>query len=425
MQSIYLSAANPRLPLRSESDIKAAVHAGLLAESHFLELKREIKSGKAENRETARDLASLAIDGGTVIVGLAEVENVIEISPQPLSGIAERLDQVAAMIPDPPLGIVTTAIPSADDASRGYLLIHVPPSPVAPHMVDGRYLGRGDKTKRYLSDAEVLRLHQLRSANEVDGLALLDAEFARDPFRHDNPPLVTRQHAHLFILAEPLTARPDMLLELTDSRSWQPLLDLREKGRSRELAAVLSPVGAWNFTPGLDELQSFDRRSASVAMSSYGIAPGRTRRLEEGFTDRESAAELEVYDNGGLRLFSSRFSYIRDSSSLLFEAMAIGFTRQFLAITAAVADRGGYVGAWMLGFGATGLQGTVSHRLAQNMGSGAPYGEDIYRRVAVASYAELQAKPGTLTRKLVGPLLRAYGSRTFFESALTDAVPDS
>lgn len=289
MQSVYLSAANPRVPLRSESDITAAVDAGLLAESHFLELKREIKSGKAENRETARDLASLAVDGGTLIVGLTEVDNTIQLSPQPLAGLAERLDQVAAMIPDPPLAIVATPIPSpsAEDASLGYLLVHVPPSPTAPHMVDGRYLGRGDKTKRYLSDAEVLRLHQLRSANEIDGLALLDAEFARDLFAANNPPLVTRLHAHLFLLAEPLTARPDMLLELTDSRDWQPLLDLRQKGRSPELAAVLGPSGAWSFSPSLDEMQTFDRRSAGAAMCSYGIAPGRTRRFEEGFTDRE------------------------------------------------------------------------------------------------------------------------------------------
>lgn len=135
-----------------------------------------------------------------------------------------------------------------------------------------------------------------------------------------------------------------------------------------------------------------------------------------------SAAELEVYDDGGLRIYSSRFSDIRDTSSLLFESMAVGFTRQLIAITAAAAERGGYVGAWVLGFGATGLQGTVSHRLAQNMGSGTPYGEDTYKRVVMASYADLLTKPGALARKLVGPLLRAYGSRVFFESALTDPV---
>lgn len=50
MQSIYLSAPSPRVPLRSESAIQAAAEGGLLAESHFLELRREVKPGKGENR---------------------------------------------------------------------------------------------------------------------------------------------------------------------------------------------------------------------------------------------------------------------------------------------------------------------------------------------------------------------------------------
>jgi hypothetical protein len=414
MESIYLSAANPRLPLRSEADIQMALEAGLLGENHFLELKREIKAGKAENRETARDLASLAVDGGTLIVGLDEVDNRVQLSPQPLAGLAERLDQVAAMIPDPPLAIVMTPILSAADSRVGYLLVHVPPSPTAPHMVDGRYLGRGDKTKRYLSDAEVLRFHHLRSANEVDGLALLDAEFARDPFAD-----LTQQHAHLFILAEPLTARSDLLLAVTDSDDWHPLLNLRKMGQTPELAAALNPVGAWNFSPGLDMMNTVDRRPAGVALSTYGIAAGRRRRVEEGFAYRESEAEIEVNDNGGLRLYSSRFS----DSNRLIEATAVGFTRQLIAITAAAAEMGGYLGAWILGVGATRLLETVSSRLSQVGGISSAYGEDTYQRVVIASYADLRSYPGTLTKKLVGPLLRAYGTRSLFEPALTDPVP--
>ena len=59
----------------------------------------------------------------------------------------------------------------------------MPPSPSAPHMVEGRYIGRGDKTKRYLADAEVLRLHARRASQEIDAVQLLQAEFDRDPIR--------------------------------------------------------------------------------------------------------------------------------------------------------------------------------------------------------------------------------------------------
>jgi hypothetical protein len=50
---------------RSEADLAEAVSLGLLEETHYLELKREIPAGKGANRELARDLASLAVDGGT------------------------------------------------------------------------------------------------------------------------------------------------------------------------------------------------------------------------------------------------------------------------------------------------------------------------------------------------------------------------
>jgi hypothetical protein len=59
---------------RSEADLGEAASQGLLEETHYLELKREIPAGKSENRELARDLASLAVDGGTLIVGVAEDE---------------------------------------------------------------------------------------------------------------------------------------------------------------------------------------------------------------------------------------------------------------------------------------------------------------------------------------------------------------
>lgn len=57
VDSIYLSSELPRLQLANESELVAAVADGLLEENHFLDLKREVGAGKAQNKETARDLA--------------------------------------------------------------------------------------------------------------------------------------------------------------------------------------------------------------------------------------------------------------------------------------------------------------------------------------------------------------------------------
>lgn len=145
MQRIYLSPDRPRWAPTTEQDLRLAVDDGLLTESHYLEAKRELEPGKAKNREHARDLASFAVDGGTIIVGLDEnkTNGTFMVAPQPLDGLRERVEAIARTIPDPPLDVITEAVASEADASTGYLVIHVPPSAVAPHMVDGRYLGRG------------------------------------------------------------------------------------------------------------------------------------------------------------------------------------------------------------------------------------------------------------------------------------------
>lgn len=407
------------MPLGTEEDLTRAIAGGFVTESHFVDLKRGLATGKNVNQNIAKDLAAFAVDGGTLIVGVEELDDgTIQASPQRLDGLAERIDQIAGMIPDPPLAVTTTAIPTESDATIGYLLVHVPASPTAPHQVDGRYIGRGDTTNRFLTDAEVLRLHQRRIADEVDGVDLLEVEFDRDLFNDDQ-----RKQAHLFVIAEPQTARPDMLVHITDDPTWQPLLELKQKARTPALNNLLSGMGASEFSPGLDDMQTVDRRPSGAAMSTYAIDVGRIRRPDEGDPSRETAAELEVNDNGGLRIYSSRFS---DSSNggaqVLFESMAVGFTRQAIALAAAAADAGGYLGNWTIAFGATGLRGTYSYKHSQGWGGGQgpAFGEESYKRATVVTYAQLSKTPGDLTTTLVGPLLRAYRTRNAFAAALTD-----
>jgi len=279
MDSVFVSPTGPRLRLASEADVLAAIGNGVLGESHYLDLKREVKSSANANKETARDLASFAIDGGMLIIGIGETDTGIESTPQPLAGVPERLERVAATAVDPPLHVLTVAIPTDADRAYGYLIVYVPASPEAPHMVDNRYLARGDKTKRYLTDPEVLRLHQRRLTATADGLALLDVEFGRDPFDD-----ASRENAHLFVLAEPLAARADQLIDVTDTPQPQPSFELRNSGLTTDLNASLGKVGAAQFSYGLDEMQDFDRRANGVAWTTYALAGGQPPRGPGGLS---------------------------------------------------------------------------------------------------------------------------------------------
>jgi len=92
------------------------------------------------------------------------------------------------------LNAVSSTIVSGADPAAGYVIVQIPESPAAPHMIDKIYYGRGDKTKVKLSDAEVLRLHQRRRIAEQDVLDLLNDEITNDPFEGEGQQLWVDVH---------------------------------------------------------------------------------------------------------------------------------------------------------------------------------------------------------------------------------------
>lgn len=164
-------------------------------------------------------------------------------------------------------------------------------------------------------------------------------------------------------------------------------------------------------------------------MMSYGIDVGRRRKVEQGHTNKESDVELELRDNGGIRLYTSRLSdAINSDAQAVFEAMAVGFTHELIALVEAASVECGYFGSWSLAFGATHLRGSVSFKMSEGWRGGtetAPYSEDVYKAAALTSYAELSARPGDVADRLVSGLLRGYSTRHIFLPALSTPVTTS
>lgn len=429
VESSSLSPQAPRWTPHTEADLDDAIRQGLLEETHHLELKREIATGRNANKELARDLASFAVDGGTYIIGIEEDKqhNTMRLSPLPLSGLAERIEQVARMIPDPPLAVLCRSITSTQDPSRGYLMVHVPPSGTAPHMVEHKYLGRGDKTKQYLSDPEVRRLHELRRHTEHDGLARLQHQFDRDPVPAD-----VRKQAHLFLLAEPVAGRPGVQLDLVHGPDRRNRLnELVRHTASPEITKVLQTVHVGGFSPALSYASDFALRSTGVALTSR-LTSDRTPAATGGDFD-EDIVEIEVDEDGGLRIFmgrlsdsrSDRFADTAGGRQQIFPSAVITYTRQFIALTRAAAEHAGYLGTWILAAGATGIQGLPVHDYVLQGDPSPHYDAADYRRATTASYAELLHQPGTAAERLVGRLLRALGMHEKYASALADPItPD-
>jgi len=290
-------------------------------------------------------------------------------------------------------------------------------------MVEHKYLGRGDKTKQYLSDREVRRLHEQRRVTEQDGLTQLQHQIDRDPVPAD-----TRRQAHLFLLAEPTAGRPGMLLDLVHGRgSRNRMHEFVRHADSAEIAKVLQAAHVEDFRPALSYATDFALRSTGVALTSR-LTGDRTPTTTGGQVD-EKIVELEIDEDGGVRIFMGRLSDslhpLADQprgGQRLFPSAVITYARQFIALTAAAAEHAGYIGTWLLAAGATGIQGIPVHDYLLQGDPSPRYDAADYRRATTASYAELVKQPGTITERLIGRLLRSLGMHDKYASALADPI---
>ncbi|HUW77977.1 MAG TPA: ATP-binding protein [Candidatus Nanopelagicaceae bacterium] len=411
--NIYLGPTVPGWEPRTEEDIQRALIEGFLEETHYLELKTQLDSGKKANHELARDLAQFAIDSGVIIFGIHENDdNTLSLTPVVLKGLAERIEEVGRALAEPPLQVTCTPIATVNDPSVGYLLVKIPSTGRAPHMVDGVYYGRGDKTKHRLSNAQVLRLHDQQRMRREDAEARLDLTISLDPI-----PEVDRKQAHVFLVATPNSHRSEMAIDFV--RGFEAI----EKVRSlvRKAMELSVAIAGPNSDGPLDLVSNVRSRHDGVACVSAEFGDGRTIDVQKrGF---EYATELEVSDSGELRIFSALFSRASGNQDLntpseyqILDIFAPMLTRQILIMAEELSHQTGFTGDWSLGFAATGIAGLAAEPSYSHY-SETRYDvqKDFYKMTTVASLEEIEQIPGRITRTLVGRLMRALDREAKYE----------
>lgn len=407
MTIAYLSTRQPRWPLTDETELQRAVDEQVLEENHHVEIKRELDLGTSgKNRELARDLAALAVDGGTLIVGVAEdtTTNTFSLAPQPTTQVPERIEQIALLSCQPSLSVRARVIPSGQDPDLGYIVVDVPVSPAAPHMVDGRYYGRGERSKHALSDADVRRLHDRQRDATADLIAHLEQLIDADPV-----PPTRRDQAHLFLLAEPLTPTPAMLQPYLEPGAG--LYDLISRGAP--------PVAHQVFagSPSLAQLVTrYSRRADGAAYSSPNLDAARS------ITGDQNAPvhDVEFSDDGAVRITMTSLSRrnTRDGVNYLLESWAVRHTRDLIGLARQVADVTGYGGSWGLAVGATGLQGLAAPADFGDRAS--PFEVDTYRRTWLGTRQDLTGRPGVITNQLIAPFVRKLNRIDPYQDLLQD-----
>lgn len=404
-------------PPHTEAEVRAAIEARDVSESNVLDMKATIGNTDSQRRGTAKDLASFAVDGGALLIGVLEHKDTktFEAVPIDMHDVIEQIEQIATNRVDPPLVVRPREIPSGEDG-RGYVWVDIPASPDAPHMVDGRYYGRGERTNRILTDADVLRLHQQRRNDRQRVWDALDELRSRDPFpgtrlNGDMAQRPRAQYGHLYLTATPRRAAPNIAQRLV----WEGVDTLPQVANAmeRNLPIVLSG-GVSELSPYVRPLQ----RSSAASLSN--IVGGDVTTIE-GNEKRGFDLRLQADGSIGLTVTCVSTPSQGHRSGRARDVVLLANAWRLLGWVKTVAEETGYSGTWDVGVHATELFGTRSlvfsdaARFDEN--DGLPFDENDYREVASATRVDLE-DPAMTVRALTEPLLRALGTWQYWTTLI-------
>jgi len=383
-----------------EDDLRAAFADGRLDEHSWCELKRELPpKSKETNLELAKDLASLAVDGGSLYIGVDEkAPDGDPLRPQLLAGLRERIDQVARARVTPALFVETYEIRAARQPGFGYLEVVVPASADAPHQVQGAYYGRSDTGKCRLSDQQVERLMRERDQQRHLVDDRLRAFIAADPHQGAD-----QSCPNLFAVESPGVRRSEMCRSVIGAdQRWQPLLQML----TDVVNDVISPIyAAANLgrTSVLEILVMGPRRiTGGVTLASWPV--GESRISE----DRHQ--ELSVDEDGDLSFYHASVGWDGEPVNgvprkVLSAAIIAASVREFMAAIVAISQAAHAPGTWSIGIALNGIRG-YRHKESGWPNYGPPSNDNDYFRIERFNLAALARTPGDATEKLLGRLLR-------------------
>ena len=310
-------------------EILSVIDAGDLIETATFDAKASLPA-KGKSKDLAIDVAAMATDGGSLLYGLGEDENDRLTVPQPfeLAGARERVDQIVRTSISEPPTIEVHTIPTDEDSSLGYLVIAVPPSPRAPHMVtvgkDNRYYGRSATGNKLLTEGEVARLYERRQRWEVDRAAMLDEAIESAPIpAHEG-------FAYLHLVARPVVPDEDMFDRARGDQHPTQFMD------GLISSALSAEVYSTPYSPDLQAGYNHERRADGWA-ASRGLADGwvasRGLGIEwEEIEDPSLVLDLEVGLDGRGRLFCGRAAEEYRDRLLVIDVLVAGLTARFLAV---------------------------------------------------------------------------------------------
>jgi len=397
-------------------ELAAAINAGVFpCERTWIDFKKRLypdnpsngKGRAATSLELAKDMASMAVLGGYLVYGVDEDKGkhlfTVDAMPLPV-GLHETVDAVARSRITPVLTVAPFLVPDPADTTRGFLVVEIPPSPDAPHMVDGVYWGRSETGKVRLTDTDVERLILARSRGAA---YLLDAMTATE----EADPAPSSKYCHFYLTAVPATGWPDMFAGYArDRASRQRLRQLSIK----LLSEINRTAGGQQRPPVAFDYMTHDWRSQKVAAGWLGTWGADLK--EDG------GRALGVDDDGPVRYLNLGVSAkLSMNNSVLFvrELTVLFETWDVIRLITALSGEVGYRGGWLLGVRLVHLGGHMSQVNDPAMGfvagAGITWETADYSRTTRATALEIREKPRLVADRLLRQLLRGLGTEDLLD----------
>lgn len=396
-----------------EQDILTATANGSLEETLTFEAKKELPP-KNKNSEIAKDASAMAnTAGGVIIFGIGEDVSGRPTIPTPfeLKGEREKIDNIIRTSVSEVPSYTISAIESQLDTTKGYLVLVIPPSERAPHMVivngERRYYGRGETGNYILSEPEVARLYERRNLARFDLTPILEEQIQNAPIKEHNG------FIHLHIVIKPVLQDDSILekavggfsIEYGGQVNEQILLNLLvEKVRESDVFPS-DGYGQGFYSPNswIHQPKSFLGKLAS----SY----------PNDETPSANTLQLEVGVDGSGHLFCGWIGRTiqKNEAKVFYPEFAASNLTRFIAFFGQLYKYAAYFGQVNIGVAFTGLEGCKG--LAEHthhLRFAYQYTDETYKNIQSFSAEFLAEKPKDVSAKLIMPFIKTLYQDTKF-----------
>lgn len=313
---------------RTTTELVAALDG--IQETSWLDFKREFPSS-GDNATIATDIGAMSTDGGVIIYGVAEDKSTGIFSPAPivLKGCSERVSQVVASRVAGSPNFECIELPRGD--GTGFLVLAVPLSPNAPHVVEN-----GDTRRTYrrsgprnveLTQGDLDRLFDRRRRFESDVTAQLELTETLSPVHSGEYP---EQPGIFHLVIRPIAGSAELMSRVVD-------IDERTQFVTFIAQTLIVPIFINDFGPGLSTLLTsgaYKRTPDGVALTGSILGSNKIR------------AHMEILRDGTIRLNVASVTEPSDGGEHTFvrDDLLARFTLQTAYLASRIYEAASYFG---------------------------------------------------------------------------------